>query len=914
MKKLGLLLSIMFWLLLIPVMKVEAAEIVDSGECGDNVTWTLDDEGTLVISGEGPMWDYANNFASDDERAPFYKLEIKKVIIEDGVTSVGDYSFDKCTSLEEISISSSVTSIGIRALALCDNLEEINIPSSVTNIKSHAFWMSANLKQVNIPPHITSIANGTLLGCEDLEKIVIPIGVTSIGNGAFAGCARLKEIILPEGISVVSEGMVANCKQLEKIIIPSNVTSIEYDAFAGCTSLEEIIIPSSVREIGNSAFRYCSSLKSIEIPYGVEKIGEQVFSNCTSLVRVEIPSSVTSIDFAAFARCASLTEIELPYGITSIGHSTFSYCTSLKEIVLPNSIENIGKSAFSECTGLTKVELPSKLVSLEQGVFCGCTGIDAIQIPASVKSIGNEVFNSCSSLSKIIFLGDAPSLSSESFVGLKGPKIYYGEDKNWDFFVCLGYGGDVAWFPVPYIADYTYDISNELWYPIKDMEALEKQLELWMQESDYEQTFETWMKEYTYEDILNMSINLPLKAEDEEFYLLESSSTVKDVMGCILFADVAQNYIDNIECITERSLNSESNSERINGYNTFLSKVKNFHYRYINFKEDWWNGNDIFNETLQGLMLARTAIAVADDLENKLDTKVSYKYVTDMYKITADLQGENPNYYDEIKYYLLSGGDTSYLSKEYKEPLKDYGMLIRDMKGIYKIAKGVTGDVVDGEGDYGTASDIISFGIDNLAYFAEKYDLPGSDVIKTTKKVWEHADGTIKYFDAMTTFSLPGIAKSALSLSEEYIKQVKAVYEAYEELDAAWYALMYYHLKQNNERLLDSIMNDDGSVGLRNGFSLEDFSDYAFGYDTLNSDPVEKSIVTYYRNGGYLGYSYSVGVDFRNYLLSACNNMIAIQSIDCEEYQDILLQCILAELNFQNGELMRMQMIPLSAK
>jgi len=578
-------------------------------------------------------------------------------------------------------------------------------------------------------------------------------------------------------------------------------------------------------------------------------------------------------------------------------------CSSLQRIELPSGITSIEDWAFGNCTSLTKIELPSNLVSVERKLFHGCTNLTSIHIPASVKTIGSEVFSSCSDLTKLFFEGDAPALSSDSFVGLNGTKIYYREDKNWNSFDFSDYGGDVTWFSVRYFTDYIYDKSNELWYPIKDMEVLEEQLKVWIKGSVYEQTFEDWMEEYTYEEILNMPINLPIKAEDGEFYLLESASKVKDVMGCVLFADVAQDYIDYIEQITLSSLSSESKSERIDGYNTFLSKVKNFHYRYILFEGHWWEDRDIFNETLQGLLLARTAIALADDTEDSLDQPVSYKYVTDMYKAKVDAEGENPNYYDELKYYILSGGDTSYLSAEYTEPLKDYGMIIKDMKGAYKIAKKVTEDVIGGEGSYDTASDIISYGIDNLAYFAEKYDLPGSDVIKKTKKIWKYADATIKYFDAMTSFSLPGVAKSALFLGEEYIKQVKAVYEDYEEVDAAWYALMYYHLKQNNEHLLDSIMNADGSVGLRDGFSLEDFSDYAFGYDISNSDSIEKSIVTYYRSGGYLGYSYSVGSDFRNYLLATCNNMVSIKNLDCEEYTDILLQCILAELNFKNGEI-----------
>ena len=146
------------------------ASIIDSGECGaegDNVTYTLDSNGVLTISGEGKMDDF------DSEPWILHCLKINKAIIEDGVTNI-EY----------------------RAFGGCELLTEVIIPDSVTSICENAFLGCKSLTKITIPNSVTSIGAGTFYGCESLTEIIIPDSVKSIGEGAFGRCESLTEITL----------------------------------------------------------------------------------------------------------------------------------------------------------------------------------------------------------------------------------------------------------------------------------------------------------------------------------------------------------------------------------------------------------------------------------------------------------------------------------------------------------------------------------------------------------------------------------------------------------------------------------------------------------------------------------------------------------------------------------------------
>ena len=261
----------------------EPERIVASGTCGDNLTWKLDDGGTLTISGKGAMTGWV-----DSDFAPWktYSNTINKVVIQPGVTSIGGHAFSKCKNLTSITIPEGVTSIGISAFLDCFNLTSITIPKGVTSIELSTFQ-----------------------GCSSLTSITIPEGVTSIGVYAFQECSSLTSITIPEGVTSIEDGVFYKCSSFTSITIPEGVTRIGSSAFEGCSSLTSITIPEGVTSIGISAFWDCFNLTSITIPEGVTSIGTGAFRGCSSLTSITIPESVTSIGEYAFYACDGLIDV-----------------------------------------------------------------------------------------------------------------------------------------------------------------------------------------------------------------------------------------------------------------------------------------------------------------------------------------------------------------------------------------------------------------------------------------------------------------------------------------------------------------------------------------------------------------------------------------------------------------------------
>jgi len=188
-----------------------------SGTCGDDLTWTFNyTTGTLTISGSGDIPDYGSY-----EEAPWYSYQnsITDVVIESGVTSIGDHAFDNYFDLKSITIPNTVTRIGFGALGSCRGLTSVNIPNSVVSIGTSAFW-----------------------GCSGLSSITIPNSVTSIGDWAFGFCSVLTSITIPESVTFIDNGTFYGCSNLSSIIIPNSVTSIGSGAFAYCSGLTSVTV------------------------------------------------------------------------------------------------------------------------------------------------------------------------------------------------------------------------------------------------------------------------------------------------------------------------------------------------------------------------------------------------------------------------------------------------------------------------------------------------------------------------------------------------------------------------------------------------------------------------------------------------------------------------------------------------
>lgn len=253
-------------------LEEENSEAIATGKCGDNLTWSLSDDGTLTISGTGDMYNY--NDVAPYNISPWYHDLTS--------SNSGGYSG---VSIKNVTIREGVTSIGNNAFVGCGKISNIEFPDSLTSIGKSAFNPSPALNEVTLP------------------KNLVNLGASAFSSGNFSS------IEIPEGVTSIQQYTFSGCKKLASIQLPKSLISIEDGAFNHCESLTSIHIPQKVTDIKKYAFWYCSSLTNLELPSGISKINEGTFDSCAALSSISIPKSVTSIEDSAFYGCASLTDV-----------------------------------------------------------------------------------------------------------------------------------------------------------------------------------------------------------------------------------------------------------------------------------------------------------------------------------------------------------------------------------------------------------------------------------------------------------------------------------------------------------------------------------------------------------------------------------------------------------------------------
>ena len=802
------------------------------------------------------------------------ELKIIDNINGNPVTRLADNAFKNCKNLTKVVVPDSVVNMGDYVFYGCVNLDEINIPDDMNYIGKYSF---DNTKILNNQSETLKYIGNWVIDCKNVEDVSIKNGTRGIAGRAFEYCTKLKNIIIPEGGVRISVDAFYYCSNLTSITLPDSLKYISWYAFGWCTNLESITIPSGVTWVGDDAFAYCRKLKSISIPQGVSQISHWIFYDCTNL------ESITIYD-----------------GIEFIGIYAFYDCTKLKEIAIPSSVKSIQKYAFAYCRSLQNVVLPRSVTSLGEKAFLNCSSLETITIPDSVTEISSSAFDGCSS--KLTIKGAKGSLA-EKFAKQQGFKFEV---------VKFTHGRADEKLNSVYITWSDVEI-NELQYPIYNEDEFAKQLKYWVEvdKKEYFVSLQPFLEKYTYKDILSLHVNIPVMTENGEAYSVKGESTVADLMAYILFADSVQDYI---EQTLNEVRNRISNSKPY--YAFFLDKIKNFNSQYLYFQQRL-EGKDAFNDTLQSLLLAKTAMSIIDGLkvtyksgETKYITfgnsgqtaedfiKIykedivstvplkTYSYFTDLYKATVS---ESPKYYDELKYYILSGGDTSYLNSYYKDTLKGYSLQIKNVKELFKIAKD-TGSLPSETGS------LIGLGLDNLSYWADKYNTEHSSEIKLAKEVWSWSNKAKDIIGAVSKGSLVGAFSSAYDITQSYIDEVKKVYQNASNTEAGWYAITYCYLQDNNPKLLEAIIDSEtGNAEI----SIDRLIRY--GFPVHSDDIIEKDIAKYYEKHSSLNYTFTPDEEFRFYLWNACNNINTIKNIDCNEYREMLFQYILAELNLESG-------------
>ena len=428
-----------------------------SGTCGDNLTWTLDANGVLTISGIGDMPYYET-----ENEQPWYscRSQIKAIVVEEGVASVGRHAFSGIDAAT-VSLPSTLTNIANVSFAYNEALTDLVIPANVKKIGDWAFMDCSALKTLRIQGNVT-LGSAAFNSCSALTTIyfegnapdgaeaTIFGGVTATayypaGNSTYSDLSKIhvggnltwvpqykasgtcgdnltwtldsNGLLTISGTGDMNSGFdgFSEKNQIKTVVIEDGVTSICCNAFQGCSNLTSVTIPGTVKSIGNSAFLWCSSLTSVTIGSGVETIVQNAFQNCSSLTSIVIPNSVTSIGENAFNVCTSLTSVTIGSGVRSIGDAAFSSCSALTSIIIPDGVTSIGDKLFENCSSLTSVTIPDSVTVIGVMAFLNCSGLTSIDIPDSVTSIGDKAFRNCSSLTSITIPDSVTSIGESAF-------------------------------------------------------------------------------------------------------------------------------------------------------------------------------------------------------------------------------------------------------------------------------------------------------------------------------------------------------------------------------------------------------------------------------------------------------------------------------------------------------------------
>lgn len=481
------------------------ADTLTTGKCGENATYSFDESTkTLTISGTGVI-DYSDyDFPSEKS--------IVSLVIEEGITGIGDWMFFECKNLEHIvfpdslvSISSGAffdskyynddsnwqddqlyinnalidvksdgigsdfvikdgtTVVGDSALAYLD-ITSVYVPKSVKGITGKTFFCCNYLKTIDVDPNSQYYIsdNGVLFNKDktvlvgypksaDNESYSIPDSVKKIGKYAFEDSINLSNLDIPNGVEMIEEYAVDGCDSLTSIVIPNSVTHIGAGAFSS-RNLNKIDMSSNIESVDGGAFEYTAYYDDQNNwDNGVLYIGSALIKADHELTGVySIKESTRVVATAAFADCGSLNSVYIPDGVVAINNSAFYNCSSIRSIIIPATVTTIGNGAF-QCTNLSSVYIQGANVTVGDFAFYDS---------------GNNTVIFCCSTTKFGDYNYTKKYYVDKMVSVKNFKDLYDSDYDWDNTVlysfianesCTYYSGGECW-NFNYIFDENYNL------------------------------------------------------------------------------------------------------------------------------------------------------------------------------------------------------------------------------------------------------------------------------------------------------------------------------------------------------------------------------------------------------------------------------------------------------------------------
>ena len=352
---------------------VGSAEIVDSGTCDDGLSWTLTADGTLTVSGNGAMRDNMS------PRPPWkdFTAKVKHIVIEDGVTKVGQSNFDGLPNLLTVTVADSVTEMSSHCICNCPSLTDVKLPKNLAALKN------------------------IIHDCAALESITIPAGVREFDGSIGTNCP-LKNIYVEDGNEFFEsvDGVVFS-KDLKKLVrypgeragaysIPEGTETIGHYAFSGCGGLTAVTFPSSLTEIGLSAFA-SSGIAEVTIPESVTTMNSNVFASCPKLSKVVLQGN-HGLPASFVSRCPALTTIEAASGKVDLSPGSLDHLYALESFTINEHIGRVYERAFDSCTMLKNIVIDEGNGRIHENAFASGTGIEQITVTKKADNLyGSDI-------------------------------------------------------------------------------------------------------------------------------------------------------------------------------------------------------------------------------------------------------------------------------------------------------------------------------------------------------------------------------------------------------------------------------------------------------------------------------------------------------------------------------------------
>ena len=385
-------------LLLVCMMLLPAHARMDDavgGKCGETASWTLEN-GVLHIRGSGEMEDYKDTDHSVS--TPWYRYvdEIFTVVVDEGITSIGDYAFSYCFYLTKVSL-----------------------PEGLTRIGNNAFWGDFNLLYFSVPGTVTELSKNALRAT-GLYGVSLPAGLKSIGEGAFYDADQLREILY-DGSAYKWESVAksAHNEALDDAVLRDTRLWTAQSGSCGEAASWSLSSEGVLTISGSGAVQdyskdsqpwaeWRAAITSIVVREGIERLGQNAFQGCYRAESVSLPESLSQIGAYAFSQTL-LESVRLPENALKLGTGLFSKCYRLQEVTLPSQLESLPEHTFSNCQTLRQLRLPGQLKRIGSESFYSCMLLHDVVIPASVEKMSEFVFVNCYELDTLTFEGPMPS-------------------------------------------------------------------------------------------------------------------------------------------------------------------------------------------------------------------------------------------------------------------------------------------------------------------------------------------------------------------------------------------------------------------------------------------------------------------------------------------------------------------------